>query len=258
MDLQLENKRVLITAGAAGIGKAVAERFASEGAKVLVCDVDSHAIENIQAETGILAIAADVSNSEAVATLFEQVAIHLGGLDILINNAGVSGPSKSLAALSDDEWKTTLAVNLDGSFYCARSAIPFIKQSGGGSIVNMSSVAGILPFPLRAPYCTSKYGVIGLTEVLARELGSDNINVNAICPGNVDSPRAERVNLMAAQSRGVPVEQIREAALKQTSIRKLVSVQEVASMILYLCSPHGRIISGQSVVIDGQTNAAEF
>ncbi|MES0213327.1 SDR family oxidoreductase [Mesorhizobium sp. M0028] len=258
MDLELSNKRVVITAGAGGIGRAVAERFAAEGAKVLVCDVDTDAIKNVQASTGIHALNADVSSSEAVAKLFDEVKRLLGGLDILINNAGISGPAKPVEAMRDEEWRSTLAVNLDGSFYCARTAIPLIRQAGGGSIISMSSIAGILPFPLRSPYCTAKYGVIGLTEVLARELGPDNINVNAICPGNVDSPRAERVNLMAAQARGVPVEEIRQAALSQTSMRKLVSVQEIASMILYLCSPHGRIISGQSVVIDGQTNATEF
>ncbi|MER8438826.1 SDR family oxidoreductase [Mesorhizobium sp. M1312] len=258
MNLELENKRVLITAGASGIGRAVAERFVAEGAQVLVCDVDLDAIERAQAEAGLQALAADVSISHAVVQLFEEVHRHMGGLDILVNNAGVSGPAKPVESMGDDEWKSTLAVNLDGSFYCARSAIPLIKKAGGGSIINMSSVAGIFPFPLRSPYCTAKYGVIGLTEVLARELGPENINVNAICPGNVDSPRAERVNLMAAQSRGVPVEEIRQAALNQTSMRRLVSVQEIASMVLYLCSPHGRIISGQSLVIDGQTNATEF
>ncbi|MEI9414435.1 SDR family oxidoreductase [Mesorhizobium sp. Cs1321R2N1] len=258
MDLELENKRVLVTAGASGIGRAVAERFAAEGAKVLVCDVDPDAIERVQAEAGLQAVAADVSSSQAVVQLFEEVQRHLDGLDVLVNNAGVSGPAKPVESLRDDEWRSTLAVNLDGSFYCARSAIPLIKGAGGGSIINMSSVAGLFPFPLRSPYCAAKNGVIGLTEVLARELGPVNINVNAICPGNVDSPRAERVNVMAAQSRGVPVEEIRQAVLNQTSMRRLVSVQEIASMILFLCSPHGRIISGQSVAIDGQTNATEF
>ncbi|RUV54123.1 SDR family oxidoreductase [Mesorhizobium sp. M5C.F.Ca.IN.020.29.1.1] len=258
MDLALENKRVLITAGAAGIGRAVAEHFAAEGAKVLVCDIDPGAIESVQPSTGIVAVGADVSKSEAVAKLFEEVDRRLGGLDILVNNAGTSGPSKPVEAVSDDEWRATLGVNLDGAFYCARSAVPRIKQAGGGSVINMSSTAGLLPYSLRTPYCTAKYGVIGLTDVMAMELGPHNINVNAICPGNVDTPRLERVNLMAAQSRGLPIEQIRQTVLNQASMRRLVSVHEIASMIVYLCSPQGRIISGQSIAIDGQTLATEY
>ncbi|MEI8703001.1 SDR family oxidoreductase [Mesorhizobium sp. ISC15] len=258
MDLGLDNKRVLITAGAAGIGRAVAERFAAEGAKVLVCDVDPKAIQSVQPSAGMVAVAADVSKSDAVAKLFEGVDRLLGGLDILINNAGISGPSKPVEAVSDDEWRATLAVNLDGAFHCARSAVPLIKAAGGGSVVNMSSTAGFLPYSLRSPYCTAKYGVIGLTDVMAMELGQHNINVNAICPGAVDTPRLERVQQMAAQSRGVPIEQIRQAELKSFSMRRLVSVQEIASMILYLCSPHGRIISGQSIAIDGQTISSEY
>ncbi|MEI9425419.1 SDR family oxidoreductase [Mesorhizobium sp. Cs1299R1N1] len=258
MDLGLENKRVLITAGAAGIGRAVAERFAAEGAKVLVCDIDSAAIKSVQPGTGIDAIAADVSRSESVAQLFEEVDRRLGGLDILINNAGTSGPSKPVEAVTDDEWRATLAVNLDGAFYCARAAVPFIKAAGGGSVINMSSTAGFLPYSLRSPYCTAKYGVIGLTDVMAMELGQHNVNVNAICPGAVDTPRLERVQLMAAQSRGVPIEHIKQAELKLFSMRRLVSVHEIASIILYLCGSHGRIISGQSIAIDGQTISSEY
>ncbi|MER9470709.1 SDR family oxidoreductase [Mesorhizobium sp. M0482] len=257
MDLGLENKRVLITAGAAGIGRAVAEYFAAERAKVLVCDVDHEATKSVPPSTGIVAVVTDVSKAEAVAKLFEEVDRRLGGLDILINNAGISGPSKPVEAVTDDEWRATLAVNLDGAFYCARSAVPLIKAAGGGSVINMSSTAGFLPASLRSPYCTAKYGVIGLTEVMAMELGSHNINVNAICPGSVDSRRLERVHQMAAQSRGLPIEQIRQAALDQTSMRRLVSVHEIASMIVYLCSPQGRIISGQSIAIDGQTLATD-
>lgn len=160
--------------------------------------------------------------------------------------------------MTDDEWRATLAVNLDGAFYCARAAVPFIKAAGGGSVINMSSTAGFLPYSLRSPYCTAKYGVIGLTDVMAMELGQHNVNVNAICPGAVDTPRLERVQLMAAQSRGVPIEQIKQAELKLFSMRRLVSVQEIASMILYLCSSHGRIISGQSIAIDGQTISSEY
>lgn len=258
MDLGLKNKRVLITAGASGIGRAVAEKFVAEGARVLVCDIDAAAIDNARSIDGIHAVAADVSDSASVSELFKEVENQLGGLDILVNNAGISGPAKPLESLSDDEWKSTLSVNLDGAFYSSRSAIPLLKEAGGGSVVNMSSVAGLFPFALRSPYSTAKYGVIGLTEVLARELGPFNINVNAICPGNVDSPRLDRVNAMTAKAHGLSVEDVAQRVVNQSSMQRLVSVHEIASIIVYLSSPQGRIISGQSIAVDGQTLATEF
>ncbi|MER9407644.1 SDR family oxidoreductase [Mesorhizobium caraganae] len=258
MDLGLKNKRVLVTAGAAGIGRAVAERFAAEGARVLVCDVDAEAIQSVLPSSGIGTIATDVSRAEPVAKLFGEIESRLGGLDILVNNAGISGPSKPIETVSDEDWRTTLGVNLDGAFFCARAAVPLIKAAGGGTVINMSSTAGLLPYSLRSPYCAAKYAVIGLSEVMAMELGPHNINVNAICPGSVDSRRMDRVQAMAAQSRGVSIEEIKERELKLYSMRRLVNVEEIASMILYLCSPQGRIISGQSIAIDGQTIATEY
>lgn len=256
MDLGLAKKRVLVTAGASGIGRTVAERFATEGANVLVCDIDVDAVESVKSGT-IHAVVADVSTPESVSKLFAEVENKLGGLDILVNNAGVSGPAKPVKDLTDQEWRNTLAVNLDSSFFCARAAISLLIEAGGGSVINISSICGVLPYLYRSPYCAAKYGVIGFTEVLAKELGPENINVNAICPGSVDSPRLKRVALMTAEATGVPVEKIHQAALKQTSMQRLVNMQEIASMILYLSSPHGRIISGQSIVIDGQTNATD-
>ncbi|MER8543300.1 SDR family oxidoreductase [Mesorhizobium sp. M1334] len=258
MDLALKDKRVLITAGANGIGKVVAEHFVAEGARVLVCDVDDEAIRNAEEKANVIAVKADVSDSKAVAKLFEEIDRRLGGLDVLINNAGTSGPSKPVEDVTDEEWRATLAVNVDGAFYCARAAVPRLKQAGGGTVVNMSSTAGFLPYSLRTPYCTAKYGIIGLTEVMAMELGPHNINVNAICPGNVDSPRLERVNLMASASRGISMEQINKTMLEQQSMRRLVSMHDIADMMVYLCSPQGRIISGQSLAVDGQTIATEY
>ncbi|UVK49009.1 SDR family oxidoreductase (plasmid) [Mesorhizobium sp. AR07] len=257
MDLELANKRVLITAGASGIGRIVAESFASNGANVLVCDIDDKAVQRVQSEAALNAVTADVSNSAAVAKLFSQVEIFLGGLDILVNNAGVSGPAKPVQELTDVEWRDTFAVNLDSSFFCAREAIPLLKKDGGGSIINISSICGLLPYRLRSPYCAAKHGVIGFTRVLAQELGPDNVNVNAICPGSVQSPRLDRVASMTALAMGVSVEEIHQAALNQTSMRRLVTMQEISSIVLYLCSPLGRIITGQSIAVDGQTNSTE-
>ncbi|TWH01750.1 NAD(P)-dependent dehydrogenase (short-subunit alcohol dehydrogenase family) [Nocardioides sp. J9] len=258
MDLGLSEKRVLITAGASGIGWAIARQFVAEGAQVLVCDIDAEAIARIDPGTGVMAIRADVSNSESVDYMFQEVQRRLGGLDVLVNNAGTSGPARPVESVSDDEWRATIGVNLDGAFYCARSAVPLLKEAGGGTVINLSSVAGLFPFAWRSPYSTAKYGVIGLTEVLARELGKHNINVNAICPGNVDSPRMERVFAMNAQSRGISVEEISAAVRNQNSMQRWVSVDEVASVIAYLCSPQARIISGQSIAVDGHTIATEY
>lgn len=258
MDLGLANKRVLVTAGAAGIGRAIASQFVVEGARVVVCDIDPNALQEARDTLGVSAVEADVTSSAAVAKLFEEVDRLLGGLDVLVNNAGISGPSKLVENLQDDEWASTLSVNLNGSFYCARSAIPRLKSAGGGSIINISSMAGLYPFAMRAAYCSAKYGVIGLSDVLAKELGEFNINVNAICPGNVDTPRLERVSVMLAEAKGLPVEEIRRTVRNGASMKRLVDTKEIAGMIAYLCSPIGRIVSGQTIAVDGQTVSTEF
>lgn len=190
MDLGLRDKRVLVTAGAGGIGCVIAERFVAEGARVAVCDIDDAALEECAAQTpGLLALRADVAVSADVGSLFARLQQSFGGLDVLVNNAGVSGPTKPVEEVTDEEWNRTLAVNVTGQFYAVRAAVPMFRSVGGGAIVNMSSVAGRMGMPMRAPYSTSKYAVRGFTDVLTIELGALNVRVNAILPGLVNGPR---------------------------------------------------------------------
>ena len=188
---------VAITAGASGIGWVVAEAFLAQGAVVYICDVDAAALKEAgsASEKGgaLHCVQADVSRYEDVQRFFAQIQGEQGRLDVLVNNAGVSGPTAPTEATDPAEWDRTIAVNLNGQFYCAREAIPLLKAAGGGAIVNMSSNVAFSGLPLRAPYTASKWGVIGLTKTLAMELGVHNIRVNALCPGSVSGERIDGV-----------------------------------------------------------------
>ncbi len=246
--------RVLVTAGAAGIGFSMAKAFAERGDQVQICDVDRNAIANLAKEhPNIAATHADVSDEAQVETLFRDVQTNLGGLDVLINNAGVAGPTAAVEDIDFQDWKKTLAVNCDGSFLCTRAAVPLLKQAGGGSIVNMSSTAGIMGYPLRTPYACAKWAIIGLTKTWAMELGEFNIRVNAICPGPVTGPRMDHVISMQASASGQAEDEVREGFARQVSLRKFVTVEDIANTALFLCSTAGDSISGQSLGIDGHT-----
>ena len=178
-----DGARALVTAGAAGIGRATAVALREAGAQVYVCDVDQLALDALHRDhPDIAAARCDVADSAAVEQLFADVNTALGGLDILINNAGVAGPTAAVEDVDDADWERTLAVNISGQFYCAKRAVPLIRKAGGGSIINLSSAAGRFGFPLRSPYAASKWAVVGLTKSLAMELGPDQIRVNAILP----------------------------------------------------------------------------
>ena len=194
MDISLKGLRVVITAGGAGIGRAIARHFVADGARVHVCDVAEGALAETRAALpGIGATLADVSDAAQVDKLFDEAAKHLGGLDVLVNNAGIAGPTAAVEDIAPSDWERTIAINITGQFLCARRAVPLLKVAGGGLIVNTASVAGRLGYPLRTPYAASKWAVVGFTESLAMELGSANIRVNAILPGIVAGPRIERV-----------------------------------------------------------------
>ena len=248
--------RVLVTAAAAGIGRAIAESFLAAGAKVHLCDVDEAALaaclEALPDASGTLA---DVAEPAAVDRLFDDAEARLGGLDVLVNNAGISGPTAAVEAITPEDWQRTLAVNINGQFYCARRAVPLIKAAGGGSIVNLSSVAGRLGFPLRTPYAASKWAVVGFTKSLAIELGPHQIRVNAIQPGVVAGERIERVIAGKAEALGLSHEEVRDTLLSRVSLRRAVSAQDVANMALFLCSEAGRNISGQAISVCGNVEA---
>ena len=254
MNLSVAGKRVMITAAASGIGRTVAKTFLENDALVFICDISEERLEQCQAELpGIEVIPADVSDPVQVDLFFEEAISFLGGLDVLVNNAGIAGPSGPVEEMSLKEWDQTIAVNLNGQFYCLRRAVPLIKERGGGSIINISSHAGLFGYPFRTPYAASKWAIIGLTKSLAMELGEYGIRVNAICPGSVDGPRMETIIEHDAQVGGVAPEVVREKYLRQTSLRTFINSQEVADMILYLCSDSGRSVSGQALAVDGHT-----
>lgn len=254
MNISIDGLRVLITASASGIGFAVARAFEDAGARVHVCDIDKAQLDTCR-ETlpGAGISCADISKPDEVDRLFEDVLTHLGGLDVLVNNAGIAGPTARIEDVNPKEWDRTMAVNINGQFYCARKAVPLIKNAGGGSIVNMSSSAGIMGYPMRSPYAASKWAVIGLTKTMAMELGEHGIRVNAVCPNAVEGPRMDAVMKAEAKAKGITKEQVYESLVQGTSMRTFVTNEDVSSMIIFLCSKAGCRISGQALSVDGFT-----
>jgi NAD(P)-dependent dehydrogenase (short-subunit alcohol dehydrogenase family) len=248
--------RVLITAAATGIGRAIAEGFLARGDRVHVCDVDPDALAAFHAarpEAGLSL--ADVAVEADVDRLFEDAAGYLGGLDVLVNNAGIAGPTAPVEEVAYDDWRRCLAVNLDGAFLCARRAAPILKAQGAGAIVNLSSTAGLFGYPNRAPYCAAKWAVLGLTKTLAMELGPHGVRVNAICPGSVEGPRMARVIAAEAAVTGRSEAQVQAGYERSVSLRTFVTPEDIAAMVLFLCSPAGRRISGQALAVDGHTES---
>jgi NAD(P)-dependent dehydrogenase (short-subunit alcohol dehydrogenase family) len=248
----LTGQRVVITAGASGIGLAIAQVLHAQGAQLAICDVDEAALAALK--TGLpdaLVVRADVTDDAAVAAVFAQVAEQFGGLDALINNAGIAGPTAAVEEIDADAWRRCIDVCLTGQFLCARSAVPMLKAAGGGAIVNMSSAAGKHGYAYRTPYSAAKFGVIGLTQSLAKELGPHNIRVNAILPGLVEGPRIESVIRHRAETTGVTLAEMRKEYLGKVSLRSMVSAQDVAAATAFLLSDAGKMLSGQSLGVDG-------
>jgi len=250
MEISVKGQRVLITAGAGGIGRAMTDVFHKAGARVHICDVVPASIEETQKVfPGVGATLADVSSLKDVDRLFADVRKHLGGLDCLINNAGIAGPTGRIEDIAVDEWERCIAVDLNGMFYCTRLAVPMIKHAGGGSIINLSSAAGRLGFPFRAPYASAKWGVVGFTRSLSMEVGPDNIRVNAIQPGVVEGDRIDRVIEAKAKAVGLSFEEQKKISLERVSMHRMVSPYDIANMALYLASDLGRNVTGQAVSV---------
>jgi NAD(P)-dependent dehydrogenase (short-subunit alcohol dehydrogenase family) len=247
---------VLITAGAAGIGRSIAEQFLSNGCSVHICDIDQVAIDDFLADNpGASASVADVSDVGQVEGLFKDFSSRYGRLDVLVNNAGIPGPVVNLEEISTEDWDRTIAVDINGQFYVTRLAVPIMKQAVSGSIINISSSAGLFGCPKRAPYVASKWAIIGVTKTLAMELGPWGIRVNAICPGSVEGSRIERVIERDACNRDCSPEEIRRIYQCQISLRRFVTADEVANMAVFLASDMGGSISGQAIGVDGHTES---
>ena len=243
--------RVLVTAGASGIGRAIADLFLDQGAQVHICDVSDTFLADFRSthpKAGCTK--ADVSSDSEVKHLFNEIEKSLGGLDILVNNAGIAGPTGGVDEISSEEWRRTLDICLTGQYLCAHHAVPMLKQAGGGAIINLSSAAGRFGYAFRSPYAAAKWGVIGFTQSLAKELGPENIRVNAILPGIVEGPRITGVIQARADQFGVSYAEMEKTYLDRVSMRRMVTAQDVAAAALYLASPAGRNISGQSLGVD--------
>ena len=254
MDGGLQGKRAVVTAGASGIGRVTANAFLAAGARVHVSDIDGKALQAYQAEQPTAGtMLADVAEPAQVDRLFDAVTAEFGGIDFLINNAGIAGPSANIEDCDPADWDRTLRVNLDSAYLCCRRAVPMMKPHHFGCIVNMSSSAGLYGFARRAPYVAAKWAIIGFTKTLALEVGGYGIRANAICPGSVEGDRMDRVIRADSAATGRSVEELRAEAVRDTALKTFVSPQDVADMILYLCSDAGRRISGQAIPVDAFT-----
>lgn len=248
----LKDQRVLITAGASGIGFAIAGTLAALGARVAICDIADGAIA--EAKTSLpsaLATKADVAKDEDVERMFALIAKEWGGLDALINNAGIAGPTGGVDEITVADWRRCIDVCLTGQFLCARLAVPMLKKAGGGSIVNMSSAAGRHGYAFRTPYSSAKFAVVGFTQSLAKELGPHRIRVNAILPGIVEGPRMDKVIADRAKQIGISQQDMETRYLEKVSLRRMVSPYDIASMVAFLLSDAGINVSGQSLGVDG-------
>jgi NAD(P)-dependent dehydrogenase (short-subunit alcohol dehydrogenase family) len=245
--------RVLVTAGANGIGAVVARAFHEAGAHVHVCDIDRLALDRLSTEVpGITGSMADAAVASDVDLVFDDVRSTLGGLDVLVSNAGIAGPTGSIEEIDAAGWERTMAVNLNSQFYFARRAVPMLKRSQANPcLIAMGSVAGRMGYAFRTPYASTKWAIVGLMKSLAIELGPHGVRVNAILPGTVEGDRMTAVIAARAAATGVSFEAMREHYVNKISLRRMVTAEDVAAMALFLCSPAARNVTGQAISVDG-------
>src|SRR5256885_6816913 len=253
----MNDERVLVTAGAAGIGREIARAFAANGAKVFVCDIDVKMLDALAQEIkGLVTNVCDVSKRADIERMMAAAVSALGGLDVLVNNAGISGPTAPVEQMDPDQWEKVMQVDLTGTFNVTRLAIPHLKKSSAGVIINMSSVAGRFGYANRSPYCTAKWGIIGFTQTLSIELGEHGIRANAILPGAVDGPRIQKVFEGRAKVSGKTMEQIKKKAMSLQSLKRLLDPKGIAALAVFLASDAAKSISGQMVPIDNDMQQA--
>jgi NAD(P)-dependent dehydrogenase (short-subunit alcohol dehydrogenase family) len=252
MEFSAKGLRVLVTAGAAGIGRVITRTFLEHGAQVHICDIDEKALASTKKQLpAVTQTVADVAKLEDVERLFKDVEKHLHGLDVLVNNAGIAGPTAKVEDIRPEDWDRTIAIDLNGMFYCTRKAMPLIKKAGGGSIINLSSIAGRFGFAMRTPYSAAKWAVVGFTQSLAAEAGPDKVRVNCIQPGIVEGDRIDRVIDAKAKGLRVSPEEVKAKMLEGVALHTTVTQQDIANMALFLATAPGRHISGQAIAVCG-------
>ncbi|MDG1425158.1 MAG: SDR family oxidoreductase [Paracoccaceae bacterium] len=247
-------RRVVITGGASGIGRTIAERFASLGDRVAICDASANNIAAFQMQMpDALTAQADVTDQDQMQVFFDQVTQHLGGVDVLVSNAGIGGPAGSIETLKLEDWRRCLSVNLDGAFLACGWAAELMRAQKSGLILLMSSSSGLFGVPNRAPYVAAKWGLVGLAKTLAMELGPAGVRVNAICPGAVEGTRMDQVLAMESDFTGRPAAEIEQQYSQGVSLRRFVSPKDIADMAVFLASDAARQITGQAMAVDGHT-----
>jgi NAD(P)-dependent dehydrogenase (short-subunit alcohol dehydrogenase family) len=251
--IDVHGLNVLVTAGGSGIGRAIAERFADAGANVHVTDIAEAAVAGLVAERpGIAGTVGDASLPQDADRVLTEVVGRFGGLDVLVNNVGIAGPTGSIESYEDVDVERTIGVNLTSHFYYLNRFVPLLRASSNNpSILAISSVAGRLGYGFRTPYAATKWGIVGLVKSLAVELGPVGVRANAILPGVVSGPRIDRVIAARAEATGVSVDEMRRAFLDKISLRRMVEAEDVANLALFLASSLARNISGQAVSVDG-------
>ncbi|MFM1886658.1 MAG: D-beta-hydroxybutyrate dehydrogenase [Pseudomonadota bacterium] len=251
------SRRVIVTAGANGIGREIVRACVAAGDRVATCDVDAAGLAALRDELpGLATLTCDVGRRADVGQFMQAALGTLGGLDLLVNNAGIGGPTSPVDHYPPQDWDRVLQVNLTGTFDVTRLAIPALRAAGGGSIVLMSSAAGRFGYANRSAYCASKWALVGLAKTLALELGADNIRANAILPGAVDGERLHRVYAGRVEATGQPLEQVLAAAMAGQSLKRFVDPRDIAQLVLFLASEAGKSISGQALNIDNDMQRA--
>lgn len=247
-------QRVMITAAASGIGRAIAKAFHDDGASVHICDVNEQALDAFREEfPDIGATHVDVKSEAEIEAWFDDALEDLGGLDVMVNNAGIKGPTAPVDDIDFDDWRECMAVGINSYFLCARRAAPLLKDQLAGTIINLASTAGLFGFGNRTPYAAAKWAVVGFTKSLAIELGPFKVTCNAICPGVVRGDRINRVIQAEAEMRDASFDEIARQMVGGQSIERMVEPEEIADMALFLASPQAKMINGQAIAIDGHT-----
>lgn len=255
-DQSLRGKTVIVTGGGYGIGKQIALTFGRLGANVVIAARSQKKLEDVEAElramnTDPLALRVDISCESDVQDMVDRVVDKYSSVDVLVNNSAIAGPTAMVPDIETDQWRETVDINLNGTFHCCKYVSAVMREAGAGNIITLSSVAGKTAYPLRAAYCVTRWGVIGLSHTLAAELGPLGIRVNAVVPGPIEGERSENVFRTRAQVEDISVDEVKRFFTRDVPIGRLPTEQEVANSVIFLASEASAGIHGQIIQVDG-------